>query len=232
MAEKDMDIIDEILEDTAEGTAEDILQGHILDGEQEEAPEEKSPEEPADGSKDQPETGESEPEPEAGETAEAQEPEKKGLFGKKKEKRDKKDEKIDELTDRLKRSLAEFNNFRNRTEKEKAAMYEIGARSVIEKLLPVVDNFERGLASVPEGEKDGSFAAGMDMIYKQLIKMLDDLGVKEIEALGHEFDPNLHNAVMHEESEEQGENTVTEVFQKGYTYHDIVIRHAMVKVVN
>lgn len=229
MADKDMDIIDEILEDTAEDAAEDILQRHIIEGEQEE-------DSPAEAAKEEPEEEAEAPAQEAEEAPEEneQEPaaEKKGLFGKKKEKRDKRDDKIEELTDRLQRSLAEFNNFRNRTDKEKAAMYEIGARNVIEKMLPVVDNFERGLAAVPEDDKENSFAAGMDMIYKQLMKTLNDLGVQEIEALGKEFDPNLHNAVMHEENAELGENIISEVFQKGYTYHDIVIRHAMVKVAN
>lgn len=245
----EMDIIDEILEDAAEGAAEDILQGHIIDKEQEQASKDRSEEkqdeqtakpEAPEQEKAQEEAEDKEPaeEPAKEDTAETQDAaedasaEKKGFFGKKKEKHDKKDEKIAELTDRLQRSLAEFNNYRNRTDKEKAAMYEIGARSVIEKILPVVDNFERGLAAVPEAEKDSSFAAGMDMIYKQLQKTLTDLGVSEIEAAGREFDPNLHNAVMHEENDELGENVVTEVFQKGYTYHDNVIRHAMVKVAN
>ena len=154
------------------------------------------------------------------------------MKAKKKDKKDKKDEKIEELNDRLQRNLAEFQNFRNRTEKEKAAMFEVGARSVLEKILPVVDNFERGLAAVPEEDKEASFVTGMDMIYKQLLKTLEDMGVKEIEAAGVEFNPELHNAVMHIEDDSIGENTVAEVFQKGYTYHDIVLRHAMVKVAN
>ena len=153
---------------------------------------------------------------------------KKGFFSKKK---DKKDEKIEELTDRLKRSMAEFDNYRKRTEKEKSAMYEIGAKDIIEKLLPVVDNFERGLAAVPEGEKT-VFADGMDMIYRQLMKMLEDAGVKPIEAAGQPFDPNFHNAVMHVEDESLGENIIAEEFQKGYLYRDSVIRHSMVKVAN
>ena len=160
------------------------------------------------------------------------EPDKKGFFGKKKEKKDKKDEQIAELTDKVKRQLAEFENFRNRTEKEKSQMYMVGARDVIEKLLPVVDNFERGLKSIPEDQKDGPVASGMEMIYKQLITVLTDLGVTPIEAVGQEFDPNFHNAVMHAEDEELGENTVSEEFQKGYKYKDAVLRHSMVKVVN
>ena len=167
-------------------------------------------------------------EAEATETAETEEtkadaePDKKGFFGKKKEKKDKKDEQIAELTDKVKRQLAEFENFRNRTEKEKSQMYMVGARDVIEKLLPVVDNFERGLKSIPEDQKDGPVASGMEMIYKQLITVLTDLGVTPIEAVGQEFDPNLHNAVMHAEDEGLGENIVAEEFQKGYKYKDTV----------
>lgn len=157
---------------------------------------------------------------------------KKGFFGKKKEKKDKKDEQIAELTDKLKRQLAEFENFRNRTDKEKTQMYAVGAKDVIEKILPVIDNFERGLKSIPEDQKDGPVASGMEMIYKQLITVLTDLGVTTIEAVGQEFDPNLHNAVMHAEDEELGENIVAEEFQKGYKYKDTVLRHSMVKVAN
>ena len=157
---------------------------------------------------------------------------KKGFFGKKKEKKDKKDEQIAELTDKLKRQLAEFENFRNRTDKEKPQMYAVGAKDVIEKILPVIDNFERGLKSIPEDQKGGPVASGMEMIYKQLITVLSDLGVTPIEAVGQEFDPNLHNAVMHAEDEGLGENIVAEEFQKGYKYKDTVLRHSMVKVAN
>ena len=157
---------------------------------------------------------------------------KQGFFGKKKEKKDKKDEQIAELTDKLKRQLAEFENFRNRTDKEKSQMYAVGAKDVIEKILPVIDNFERGLKSIPEDQKDGPVASGMEMIYKQLITVLSDLGVTPIEAVGQEFDPNLHNAVMHAEDEGLGENIVAEEFQKGYKYKDTVLRHSMVKVAN
>lgn len=157
--------------------------------------------------------------------------EKKSIF-KKKEKKNKKDEQIEELTDRLKRQIAEFDNFRKRTDREKSQMYEIGARDIIEKILPVVDNFERGLTAVPEDEKKNSFYEGIDMIYKQLINTLEETGVKAIESVGTEFDPNYHNAVMHIEDEEAGENTVVEEFQKGYTYRDSVVRHSMVKVAN
>ncbi len=158
---------------------------------------------------------------------------KKGFFGKdKKEKKDKKDQKIDELTDQYRRTLAEFDNYRKRTEKEKTAMFEVGAKNIIEKLLPVIDSFERGLATVSEEQKAEPFVEGMDKIYKQLVKQLEDAGVKEIEALDKEFDPNLHNAVMHVDDENVGENIVVEVFQKGYTYRDSVVRHSMVKVAN
>ncbi len=161
----------------------------------------------------------------------SKEGEKKGFF-KKDKKKDKKDELIEELTDKYKRTFAEFDNFRKRSEKEKSAMYEVGAKDVIEKILPVVDNFERGFKAVSEEELATPFAEGMDKIYKQLLKTLEDLGVKEIEAEGNEFDPNLHNAVMHVEDEELGENVVAEVLQKGYMYRDSVVRHSMVKVAN
>ena len=155
---------------------------------------------------------------------------KKKFFGKK-EKKDKKDEKIEELTDRVTRQMAEFDNFRKRTEKEKSAMYEIGAKDIIEKILPVVDSFERGLATVENPEED-PFADGMNKVYKQFTTALDELGVTVIEAVGKEFDPNLHNAVMHVEDEEAGENIVVEEFMKGYMYKGSVVRHSMVKVAN
>ena len=160
------------------------------------------------------------------------EPEKKGFFGKKKEKKDSKDAKIEELTDRLQRNMAEFDNYRKRTEKEKSAMFEIGARDIIEKILPVVDNFERGLAAVPEEDKGAPFAEGMEKIYRQLMKTLEDAGVKPIEAVGQPFDPNFHNAVMHIDDESLGENTIAMELQKGYTYRDTVVRHSMVQVAN
>lgn len=165
------------------------------------------------------------------ETEETEEVEKKGIF-KRKPKKDKKDEKIEELTDKLTRQMAEFDNYRKRTEKEKSGMYEIGAKDVIEKILPVIDNFERGLAAVPEEQKEDSFVTGMEMIYKQIMTTLDGIGVKPIEAVGQEFNPDLHNAVMHVEDEELGENIVAEEFQKGYTYRDSVVRYSMVKVAN
>ena len=147
-------------------------------------------------------------------------------------KKDPKDEKIDELNDKLKRSMAEFDNYRKRTDKEKSAMYEIGAKDVIEKILPIVDNFERGLNSIPEDAKGSAFADGMEKIYKQFVKTLDDMGVKPIEAVGKPFDPNFHNAVMHVEDENLGENVIAETFQQGFQIGDKVIRHAMVKVAN
>ncbi|CVI67307.1 heat shock protein GrpE [Clostridiales bacterium CHKCI001] len=208
MAEKeeamDMDLTDEILEEQAENEAEKQL---------EEEQEQQEPEEEI-------------AEPEAEETA------KKSFFKKKEKKKDKKDIQIEELTDRLKRTMAEFDNFRKRTEKEKSAMFDMGAKTIVEKILPIVDNFERGLAAVPEENKEDAFVDGMDKVYKQLMKTLEEAGVKPIEAVGKEFDPNFHNAVMHVENEELGENVVAAEFQKGYTYKETVVRHSMVQVAN
>ena len=147
-------------------------------------------------------------------------------------KKDKKDEQIADLTDKLTRQMAEFDNFRKRTEKEKSAMYEIGAKDVIEKIRPVVDNFERGFQGVSEEEKENPFIQGMDKVYKQMLTVLEGLGVKPIEAVGQEFNPDFHNAVMHVEDEDAGENVVVEEFLKGYTYRDSVVRYSMVKVAN
>lgn len=147
-------------------------------------------------------------------------------------KKDKKDEQIEELNDKYQRLFAEFQNFRNRSEKEKTAMYETGARSIIEKILPVVDNFERGVAALSEEDLDSPVGQGMNLIYKQMLQTLEDMGVEAIEAKGNEFDPMLHNAVMHEDNDELGENIVSEELQKGYKYRDTVIRHSMVKVAN
>ena len=168
---------------------------------------------------------------ESQDTKDTESKEKKKFFAKK-EKNDKKDEKIEELTDRLTRQMAEFDNFRKRTEREKSQMYEIGAKDIIEKILPVIDNFERGLAAVPEESKEDPFVEGMEKIYKQIMTTLEGVGVKPIEAVGQEFNPDFHNAVMHVEDEEAGENIITEEFQKGYMYHDSVVRHSMVKVAN
>ena len=169
----------------------------------------------------QPEEAESQKEPET--------KTKTSFFGKKKKEKDKFEQQIEDLTDRLKRSMAEFDNYRKRTEKEKSSMYIIGAKDIVEKMLPIVDNFERGLAQAPE---DDPFAEGMKMICKQMMTAFDEMGVKPIEAVGKDFDPNLHNAVMHVEDESVGENIVVEEFQKGYTYKDFVVRHSMVKVAN
>ena len=215
MPDKDKEILEENLEDVEE-TVEETLE----------------------------ETAEADAEntsPEADETeADAEEKESKSfaekMADKKKAKADKKQdalkEKIDELEDKVKRQMAEFDNFRKRTEKEKTQMFETGAKSVIEKILPVVDNFERGLASVPEEEKGKGFADGMNMIYKQLMTELESIGVTPIEAVGQEFNPDFHNAVMHVEDDEVGENIVVEEFQKGYMYRDSVVRYSMVKVAN
>ena len=149
-----------------------------------------------------------------------------------KPKKDKKDLMIEELTDKYKRTFAEFDNFRKRSEKEKAAMFDMGAKAIIERVLPIVDSFERGLATVSEDEKASPFAEGMDKVYKQLMTALEDAGVKPIEALNTEFNPDFHDAVMHVEDENAGENIIIEEFQKGYTYRDSVVRHSMVKVAN
>ncbi len=161
----------------------------------------------------------------------AQEEKKDKKFWKK-EKKDKNAELVEELTDKVKRQMAEFENFRKRSEKEKAGMFEMGAKSVIEQILPVIDNFERGLAAVPEESKADPFVEGMEKIYRQFMDTMDKLNVKPIEAVGTEFNPDFHNAVMHVEDEEAGENVVVEEFQKGYLYKDQVVRHSMVKVAN
>ncbi len=167
---------------------------------------------------------------ESNENGASEEETKERKFFGKKNKKDKKDEKIEELTDQVKRQMAEFDNYRKRTEKEKASMYIVGAKDIVEKMLPVVDNFERGLA-MAAGSED-PFVEGMEKIYKQLMATLDELGVKPIEAVGQGFNPDFHNAVMHVEDEEVGENIIVEEFQKGYLYKDFVVRHSMVKVAN
>ena len=192
----------------------------VTDGDQEE--ENLTPE-----GEDLPEEENNTPGEEAASEDKKEEKSKTSFFGKKK--KDKSEQKVEELTDRLKRTMAEFDNFRKRTEKEKSSMYIIGAKDIVEKMLPIVDNFERGLAQAPE---DDPLAEGMKMIYKQMMTAFDEMGVKAIEAVGKEFDPNLHNAVMHVEDESVGENIVVEEFQKGYTYKDFVVRHSMVKVAN
>ena len=178
--------------------------------------------------------------PEADAKAEEEQPAEEKTSGKKdkkekkekKSKKDPRDQQIEELKDRLMRQMAEFDNYRKRTEKEKSQRYEVGAKDVVEKILPVVDNFERGLAAVPEDEKENPFIDGMEKIYKQLMTTLEGIGVKPIEAVGQEFNPDFHNAVMHVEDEEVGENIVVEELQKGYLYRDGVVSHSMVKVAN
>lgn len=189
------------------------------------APDTKAPEEEADMAKEDLKEQDEEKE----ETVGNEEKKESGKKNKKlsgRAKKDKKDEKIEELNDRLLRNMAEFENFRNRSEKEKTAMFEIGAKSVVEKILPVVDNFERGLDAVTEEEKDNGFVKGMEAIYKQFCTALEEMGVVPIEAVGKEFDPNLHNAVMHEEDDSMEANMVSEELQKGYMYKESVVRHS------
>jgi molecular chaperone GrpE len=226
--EKDVEQMEEKAENTVEDTVEDTVE-ETCETAEENA---DTAEETGDNVASADEADESEKA--AGEEArtdEGEEPKKEGFFGKKK-KKDKKDEQIEDLSDRLKRQMAEFDNFRKRTEKEKTQMFDMGARTIIEKVLPVVDNFERGLAAVPEEQKDDAFVTGMDKVYKQLMTELDAIGVKPIEALGQEFDPELHNAVMQVESEEYESGVVAQELQKGYLYKDIVVRHSMVAVVS
>ena len=198
-------VADEILEETEQEAAEDMSQEQTDAQAAENQPDDKD----------------------------VQTDDKKRFFGKK---IDKKDKQIEDLTAQLddlrKRNLAEFENFRKRTEKEKSTMFDMGAKSVVEKLLPIIDNFERGFAGLSEEQMSDPFVSGMDMVYKQLVKALADMGVEPIEAVGKPFDPNLHNAVMHVEDENLGENTVAQEFQKGYLYHGSVVRHSMVQVAN
>ena len=198
-------VADEILEETEQEAAEDMSQEQTDAQAAENQPDDKD----------------------------VQTDDKKSFFGKKK---DKKDKQIEDLTAQLddlrKRNLAEFENFRKRTEKEKSTMFDMGAKSVLEKLLPIIDNFERGFAGLSEEQMSDPFVSGMDMVYKQLVKALADMGVEPIEAVGKPFDPNLHNAVMHVEDENLGENTVAQEFQKGDLYHGSVVRHSSVQVAN
>ena len=205
---KQEEILDEVTEETVEQTEEEATEE--VAEESVEAVEEVSDDtEEAEGSVDASE-------------------EKKGFFKKKK---DKKDEKIEELTDQVKRQMAEFENFRKRTEKEKTQMFDMGAKTVIEKILPIVDNFERGFTMVEEADKDDAFVQGMDKIYKQLMTEFEAIGVKPIEAVGQEFNPDFHNAVMQVASEEYESGVVAQELLKGYTYKDVVVRHSMVAVV-
>ena len=219
MAEKKEEMMEEVLEDLEKDAAEKQAE------EGSEAEETETETEAAESGEQAEETEESEAE----DGQEAPADEKKGFFKKKK---DKKDEQIEELNDKLKRQMAEFDNFRKRTEKEKTQMYDMGAKSIIEKILPVIDNFERGLAAVPEEQREDAFVVGMDKVYRQMLTELDASGVKPIEAVGQEFDPNFHNAVMQVESEEYDSGVVAQELQKGYMYKDSVVRHSMVAVVS
>ena len=210
------------LKEAVEKDAKDKAEAEEKKEQEEKAPEKKAAEEKAPENE---ASAEKTPENAGAEEQSAPAEDESGIYNKAKAK-------IDELNDKVMRQMAEFENYRKRTEKEKQSMFEVGAKSVIEKLLPVVDNFERGLNSLSEEEAKGAFAKGIEMVYKQLMEELSKLEVKPIEAVGKEFDPNLHNAVMHVEDEEAGENTVVEEFQKGYTYRDAVVRHSMVKVAN
>ncbi len=233
MAEKEKDMVN--AEEERRETVSDQESKAAAEAETEEeaekAPEEGGQQDP-EGSTEEAESAETEKTPEADKAG--REKEKKGF--RKKSKEEKKtealNEKIGELEDKVKRQLAEFENFRNRTEKEKSAMFEVGAKSVIEKMLPIVDNFERGLSGLSGEEKETPFASGMQMVYKQILTEFDNLGVKPIEAVGKEFDPNLHNAVMQVESEEYGSGIIAQEMMKGYTYRDSVVRHSMVAVVS
>lgn len=199
----------------------------------EQTPEQEKPEEVLEETKETTsEDASEEVKAEEAEAAEETEAKDKKKSSRKKNKKDKKDEKIEELNDRLMRNLAEFENFRNRSEKEKSAMFEIGARSVIEKILPVVDNLERGFDGLSEEERETPFAKGIEAVYKQLMTGFEEMGVKPIEAVGQEFNPDFHNAVMHDEDDSDETNKVIEEFQKGYMYKDSVVRHSMVKVLN
>ena len=235
MQEKDTEILEE-----ADSTVEETVETSAVDTKEHEAEEleigeAEAEEADAEGDEDKEEESSREATDE-NEASDEKSPkswaEKKAA--KKAAKQDKKEEafqeKIDQLEDRVKRQMAEFENFRKRTEREKDAMFETGAKSVIEKILPVVDNFERGLATVPEEQADDPFVDGMNRIYKQLLTELDNMGVKPIEAVGCEFNPELHNAVMQVDSEEHDSGVIVQELQKGYTYRDSVVRHSMVSV--
>ena len=220
MAEKKEEMMEEVLEDLEKDAAEKQTE-EVSEAEETETTEAEASE-----------SGEQAEDTEESESEDGQEAPvdgKKGFFKKKK---DKKDEQIEELNDKLKRQMAEFDNFRKRTEKEKTQMYDMGAKSIIEKILPVIDNFERGLAAVPEEQREDVFVVGMDKVYRQMLTELDASGVKPIEAVGQEFDPNFHNAVMQVESEEYDSGVVAQELQKGYMYKDSVVRHSMVAVVS
>ena len=230
MAENKKDVMDEELK--KENKAAEAESKAAENTQEQEAQNEEETKEAAEGNKaEDSEEKDSEEKDSEEKDSEEKDSKDKGLFGKKK-KKDKKDEQIEDLNDRLRRQMAEFDNFRKRSEKEKSQMFDMGARSIIEKVLPVVDNFERGLAAVPEDQKDDAFVTGMDKVYKQLMTEFDSIGVKPIEALGQEFNPDLHNAVMQVESDEYEPGVVAQELQKGYMYKDTVVRHSMVAVVS
>lgn len=230
MAENKKDVMDEELK--KENKAAEAESKAAENTQEQEAQNEEETKEAAEGNEaEDSEEKDSEEKDSEEKDSEEKDSKDKGLFGKKK-KKDKKDEQIEDLNDRLRRQMAEFDNFRKRSEKEKSQMFDMGARSIIEKVLPVVDNFERGLAAVPEDQKDDAFVTGMDKVYKQLMTEFDSIGVKPIEALGQEFDPDLHNAVMQVESDEYEPGVVAQELQKGYMYKDTVVRHSMVAVVS
>lgn len=218
MAENKEEILEEEIAEDTQTAAEEVSEEEVTEEETAKTAEESEKEEKADTAGD-----------EENEASEEKGDGKKGFFKKKK---DKKDEQIEELTDQVKRQMAEFDNFRKRTEKEKTQMYDMGARSIVEKILPVIDNFERGLAGVPEENKEDAFVVGMDKTYRQMLTELETVGVTPIEALGKEFDPEYHNAVMQVESEEYESGVVAQELQKGYMYKDSVVRHSMVAVVS
>ena len=230
MAENKKDVMDEELK--KENKAAEAESKAAENTQEQEAQNEEETKEAAEGNEaEDSEEKDSEEKDSEEKDSEEKDSKDKGLFGKKK-KKDKKDEQIEDLNDRLRRQMAEFDNFRKRSEKEKSQMFDMGARSIIEKVLPVVDNFERGLAAVPEDQKDEAFVTGMDKVYKQLMTEFDSIGVKPIEALGQEFNPDLHNAVMQVESDEYEPGVVAQELQKGYMYKDTVVRHSMVAVVS
>lgn len=230
MAENKKDVMDEELK--KENKAAEAESKAAENTQEQEAQNEEETKEAAEGNEaEDSEEKDSEEKDSEEKDSEEKDSKDKGLFGKKK-KKDKKDEQIEDLNDRLRRQMAEFDNFRKRSEKEKSQMFDMGARFIIEKVLPVVDNFERGLAAVPEDQKDDAFVTGMDKVYKQLMTEFDSIGVKPIEALGQEFNPDLHNAVMQVESDEYEPGVVAQELQKGYMYKDTVVRHSMVAVVS
>mgnify|MGYP003533714091 FL=1 len=230
MAENKKDVMDEELK--KENKAAEAESKAAENTQEQEAQNEEETKEAAEGNEaEDSEEKDSEEKDSEEKDSEEKDSKDKGLFGKKK-KKDKKDEQIEDLNDRLRRQMAEFDNFRKRSEKEKSQMFDMGARSIIEKVLPVVDNFERGLAAVPEDQKDDAFVTGMDKVYKQLMTEFDSIGVQPIEALGQEFNPDLHNAVMQVESDEYEPGVVAQELQKGYMYKDTVVRHSMVAVVS